>query len=254
MRIADVVVINKMDTASPENIQVVRESIDAVNPSAIVVDGASPIRVEDPSLIKGKKVLVITGPTSEPLDDIRIITNNSTGRTGIYLALEAYYRGADVEVWAGKGVDAPDILGCKRFGSVKDLEALANDANADIILVPAAISDFLVKKTDGKMSSSKPASVELTPAPKILSILRKNTKALIVGFKAETNISLGELESRAIQRMKEHGLSIIIANLLEDVEAEKTKALILRKDGKKDIFELKKSELATMVFDIIKGE
>lgn len=64
MRIADVVVINKMDTASPENIQVVRENIDAVNPNALVVDGASPIKVEDPSVIKGKKVLVVEdGPT-----------------------------------------------------------------------------------------------------------------------------------------------------------------------------------------------
>jgi predicted GTPase len=64
LRIADVVVINKMDTAAPEDIQVVRESIDAVNPSAIVVDGASPITVEDSSIIKGKKVLVVEdGPT-----------------------------------------------------------------------------------------------------------------------------------------------------------------------------------------------
>lgn len=64
MRIADVVVINKMDTASPENIQIVRESIDAINPEAIVVDGASPIKVDDPSVIKGKKVLVVEdGPT-----------------------------------------------------------------------------------------------------------------------------------------------------------------------------------------------
>lgn len=64
LRIADVVVINKMDSASPENIQIVRESIDQVNPNAIVIDGASPIKVENPSLIKGKKVLVVEdGPT-----------------------------------------------------------------------------------------------------------------------------------------------------------------------------------------------
>ncbi len=64
MRMADVVVINKMDSASPEDIQVVRESIDKVNPDAVVVDGASPIKVDDPSLIKGKRVLVIEdGPT-----------------------------------------------------------------------------------------------------------------------------------------------------------------------------------------------
>ncbi len=64
LRMADVVVINKMDSASPENIQIVRESIEKVNGNAIVVDGASPIKVDDPSVIKGKRVLVVEdGPT-----------------------------------------------------------------------------------------------------------------------------------------------------------------------------------------------
>jgi predicted GTPase len=64
LRIADVVVINKMDSASPENIQIVRESISTVNPGAMVIDGASPIKVDDPSIIRGKKVLVVEdGPT-----------------------------------------------------------------------------------------------------------------------------------------------------------------------------------------------
>jgi predicted GTPase len=64
LRIADVVVINKMDSAAPENIQIVRDSIEAINPGAIVIDGASPIKVEDPSVIRGKRVLVVEdGPT-----------------------------------------------------------------------------------------------------------------------------------------------------------------------------------------------
>ena len=64
LRLADVVVINKMDTASPEGIQIVRENINKVAPKAVVVDAASPIRVDDPSVIKGKKVLVVEdGPT-----------------------------------------------------------------------------------------------------------------------------------------------------------------------------------------------
>jgi len=64
LRIADVVVINKMDSAAPGDIQTVRESIEKVAPNAIVVDGASPIRVDDPSIIKGKRVLVVEdGPT-----------------------------------------------------------------------------------------------------------------------------------------------------------------------------------------------
>ncbi len=64
LRLADVAIINKMDTAAPEAIQTVRENIAKVNPDAIVVDAASPIRVDDPSVIKGKKVLVVEdGPT-----------------------------------------------------------------------------------------------------------------------------------------------------------------------------------------------
>jgi predicted GTPase len=64
LRIADVVVINKMDSAAPDAVQIVRESIEKVNPDAIVVDGASPIKVDNASLIKGKRVLVVEdGPT-----------------------------------------------------------------------------------------------------------------------------------------------------------------------------------------------
>ncbi|MCP4551287.1 MAG: GTPase [Bacteroidetes bacterium] len=64
LRLADVAVINKMDTANTAGIQTVRESIAKVAPNAIVVDGASPIKVDNPELIKGKKVLVVEdGPT-----------------------------------------------------------------------------------------------------------------------------------------------------------------------------------------------
>ena len=64
MRLADAIVINKMDTASPEGIQIVRQSIAKVNPTAIVIDGASPIRVDKPELIRGKRCLIVEdGPT-----------------------------------------------------------------------------------------------------------------------------------------------------------------------------------------------
>lgn len=64
LRLADVVVINKMDSAAPEDIQTVRDNIEKVAPGATIIDGASPIKVDDPSVIKGKKVLVVEdGPT-----------------------------------------------------------------------------------------------------------------------------------------------------------------------------------------------
>jgi predicted GTPase len=64
LRLADVVVINKIDSALPEDLEVVRKNIQAVNPKAIVIDAASPIAVDDPSVIRGKRVLAIEdGPT-----------------------------------------------------------------------------------------------------------------------------------------------------------------------------------------------
>lgn len=64
LRLADVAVINKMDTADADAIQIVRDNIAKVAPNAIVVDGASPIKVDNPELIKGKRVLVVEdGPT-----------------------------------------------------------------------------------------------------------------------------------------------------------------------------------------------
>jgi predicted GTPase len=64
LRLANIVVINKIDSSAPDNIQQVRDNIVKVNPGAIVVDGASPLTVSNPSLIKGKKVLVVEdGPT-----------------------------------------------------------------------------------------------------------------------------------------------------------------------------------------------
>lgn len=64
LRIADVVIINKIDTSAPDDIRIVRESIEKVNPGALVIDAASPIKVDDSKLIRGKKVLVVEdGPT-----------------------------------------------------------------------------------------------------------------------------------------------------------------------------------------------
>jgi predicted GTPase len=64
LRMAEIVVINKIDSSSPEDIQQLRENIEKVNPSAIVVDAASPLTVDKPELIRGKRVLVVEdGPT-----------------------------------------------------------------------------------------------------------------------------------------------------------------------------------------------
>ncbi len=64
VRMSDTIIINKIDTAPPEGIQIVRENIEKLNPNATVIDAASPVKIDDPSIIKGKRVLVVEdGPT-----------------------------------------------------------------------------------------------------------------------------------------------------------------------------------------------
>ena len=206
-----------------------------------------------PKDLKKTKILIIAGSTQEAIDDVRHLTNSSSGRTGVLLAQEAYRRGADVELWIGKGVKKPGNIKFKEFVSVKDLEKMASGARADIIIVPAAISDFTVKPKKGKISSSKSMKIELEPAPKILGILRKQKKAKLIGFKAETGITSKELGARAKKRMKEHDLDMIVANLLEDVKLEETKALIIT-TKKTQKFTGQKVQLANAIYDILGGK
>ncbi len=204
-------------------------------------------RALGPGDLRNHRVLVIAGSTREPIDDVRFISNVSTGRTGIALAEEAYRRGAEVIVWAGEGLDVPDFAACKRFRSVRDLEKMTT--KADIILVPAAIADFTVTPAKGKISSKNGMTLKLVPTGKILGRLMKTS--IIVGFKAETGITAKELEKRARARMEEHDLDLMVANLLEDVKPETTTALLLAPGKKAVQFKGRKTELAIAIFDMI---
>ncbi len=206
-------------------------------------------RTLGPGDLKGHNVLIIAGSTREPIDDVRFISNVSSGRTGLALAEEAYRRGADVEVWAGEGLAVPDFATCKRFKSVRDLERMAPKAKAEIILVPAAIADFTVKPAKGKLPSGKGIALKLEPAKKILGLLPKT--GIIVGFKAETGITAKELEKRARARMDLHDLDLMVANRLEDVGADDTVALILAPGKKSKEFKGSKSQLAVAIFDTV---
>jgi predicted GTPase len=143
IRIADVVILNKIDSANAENITKVRENIRRINPKAIVVDGASPIRVDDESLIRGKRVLVIEdGPT---------LTH---GEMKIGAGIVAAYKYGAAEIIdprpfvVGKLAETfriyPEIghlLPAMGYGNqqIKDLETTINKTNCDSVVVATPI-------------------------------------------------------------------------------------------------------------------
>ncbi len=143
IRIADVVVLNKIDSASIENITIVRNNIRKLNPLAIVVDGASPIRVDNPEIIRGKRVLVIEdGPT---------LTHGEM-KIGAGIVAAQKYGAAEIvdprPFVVGKLAETfriyPNIgtlLPAMGYGEqqVKDLEATVNKTKCDSVIIATPI-------------------------------------------------------------------------------------------------------------------
>jgi phosphopantothenoylcysteine decarboxylase/phosphopantothenate--cysteine ligase len=189
--------------------------------------------VTEPDL-KGKRVIVIAGSTEEAVDDVRVITNRSSGRMGVELARDAYERGAKVQRWMGRAdATPPPFVKLKRFTSVSDLSKLARDIKCDYCAVPAAISDFRPKKIKGKVSSKeKSLTIELTRAPKIVdTVRRKSKKTKIIGFKLESGLPATELEKKALERLKSAKLDLIIANDVKTIGGETAEITLLDKKG-----------------------
>jgi predicted GTPase len=143
LRIADIVIINKIDSADPDSIQIVRDNIEMVNPKATIIDGASPIRVDDPSVIRGKRVLVVEdGPT---------LTHGEMKIGAGVVAAKKY--GADELVdprpyTVGKLTETfriyPDIgtlLPAMGYGEqqLKDLETTINNTDCDSVVIGTPI-------------------------------------------------------------------------------------------------------------------
>jgi phosphopantothenoylcysteine decarboxylase / phosphopantothenate---cysteine ligase len=199
----------------------------------------------------GRKVLVIGGSSEEPIDAMRVITNRGTGATGVHLAMAAFHRGAEVELWMGRcAVSIPGFLDVERFATVEDLfELVKKKSRQDIVIVPAALGDYSPRPSKGKIPSGK-AELELVlhPLPKVLEALRPKAKVL-VGFKAEHGLEERELVARARKKLASVPLEMVVANDLKTVDMESTKALIIKPKGKIAKFAGRKSELADRVLD-----
>jgi predicted GTPase len=143
LRLADVVVINKMDSASPEGIQIVRESIASRNPKAIVVDGASPISVDKPELIKGKRCLIVEDGPTLTHGNMKIGAGTVAARKfGCSEEIDArpYLVGKlkeTYEIYPEIG----NILPAMGYGEqqLKDLEATINNTDCDTVIIGTPI-------------------------------------------------------------------------------------------------------------------
>ncbi len=204
---------------------------------------------------QGKKILIIGGGTAEPLDDVRVITNKSSGKTAVCIAQEAFERGATIDLWYGHATEpVPPFIHTTQYQTINDLKALIKKTKLhsyDAIIVCAAIADYTVTKVRGKIpSGQKNIAIQLTPTQKILDILRiKAPHAKIIGFKLESDKKT--LKKKAQQLLHEHHLDGVIANTTDALNTTTSEIEILKKNGESCIQKGKKEELASHILDSI---
>ncbi len=186
--------------------------------------------------LAGRRILVVGGRSEEPIDDMRIITNRSTGLMSLSLAIRAFERGADVELWMGaSSVDVPDYIKTRRFETVADLVSMIPDVNHDIVIVPAALSDFAPSEMySGKIPSEEGFKSDFVPVPKVLPLIREKCDR-VIGFKAESGFTDEELVARARLRLEEYDLYAVVANDIDAAGKSSSAALLVTADDYIDI-------------------
>lgn len=161
--------------------------------------------------LSGKKILISAGPTREPIDPVRYLSNRSSGKMGFALAATAIQRGAEVTLVCG-----PNSLSTPRGVHRVDVETSQDMSQAlkteftgcDVLVMAAAVSDFRASRPADKKIKS-PSVPELEKTGDILTGLAKEKgDKIVVGFAAET----GDVETNARQKLVGKNLDFIVAN------------------------------------------
>jgi phosphopantothenoylcysteine decarboxylase / phosphopantothenate---cysteine ligase len=207
----------------------------------------------------GRRVVVIGGAAREPLDSVRSLTNESSGGSAIALATQAYFRGADVELWTGAlRTPVPSFLSSTPWQGVHDLQSLAKArrsalATAAAVLVPAALSDFTVERRPGKISSDDHPTLSLTlhRAPKVLPDLRRLAPppTRLVAFKLLAGDDPEHLLKAAQRLREETGADWVVANDVATMGSSTTDALIVPGSGEPYWIRGPKPEFAGKLLD-----
>ena len=181
--------------------------------------------------LTGQRILVIGGGTAEPLDDVRVLGNRSSGRMAVALAEVAFARGADVALWLGSATVAPgNWIPLERFTTLQELADRVESLGAwDAILLPAALADFRPVRQSGKIASGQRVSLELEPAPKLLPLLRRAHSGKLVAFKLADTFSDDELIKKANAPLEYADL--VVANTTEAMEAEAARVVLVSRKG-----------------------
>ncbi len=208
----------------------------------------------------GRKILVTAGPTVEPIDPVRVISNHSSGKMGYALAQAALNRGAEVVLVTGPTRIIPPVGA--EVVAVKTAEEMRQavkkvSAHVDLFIMAAAVADYRVtsvakskiKKTD------KGLTLQLTPNADILGEVLKNRKKdqKVIGFAAETD----HLEKNASEKWKRKPCDLLVANSVggqnSAFNGDRNELLVFSQKRSKPVLLKKdyKSRLAEQILEMI---
>lgn len=247
-----------------------------VGPLASPDEGAGQGRMQEPETIVahaarlletrgalyGKRIVVTAGPTREPLDPVRYLSNHSTGKMGAALASAAWRRGAEVVVIHGPmATRLPEGGICSTAVETTHQMAEAVRAEiggADVLIMAAAPADFRpATVAPGKIKKQgAPAPIVLEENPDILVSTREARKPgmIAVGFALETD----DLLSNAAKKIEKKGLDLIVANDAREAGAgfgyDTNRVTMLGRDGSQETTALlPKAQVADLILDRIEA-
>ncbi len=209
--------------------------------------------------LSGLRILVTAGPTREPIDPVRFISNRSSGKMGYAIAKMAKRRGAKVILISGPtSISPPDGVEIYRVETANEMreKVMEKWKDCDVAIKAAAVADYRpeIKSSSKIKKKDEDLVIRLKRNPDILFELGKNKgDRIVVGFAAETE----DLVENAIKKLKEKNLDMIVANDVSKkdsgFEVDTNVAKIIRRDGKiEDTGLIKKEDLANLILDRVK--
>ena len=209
------------------------------------------------------RALITAGGTSEPIDDVRVVTNLSTGRFGAAIANALVRRGVDVTILAGPALLArrpllDDRVTCVPFGpdgSFADLQRTLEthtDPAPDLLFMAAAVSDYSPVRSHGKIRSTDDRLViEMTKNPKLLTTLRERCgpATWLVGFKLLSQVTTAELVRVAQGQITAADLDLTVANDAATFAPGRHPVVLVHADGTVSEHTGDKAQMAEVVVE-----
>ena len=188
-----------------------------------------------------KRIAITLGSNIAPIDDVRSITNHSTGKTGWSISEYLYRMGHDVYCLAGRtkyypNFNLPQIKYAEHpIEMLEEAVNISSSFSPEVWIFSAAVLDYLPTPIKGKIPSSEEgAQIKLAPTQKHIPVILKATgQCYSIGFKLESNTDLEKLLEKASNQISRYSLDAVIANRLEDLNnPESPRAWVLDSTGK----------------------